>query len=64
MSVTDYVTALLHLYDVTSAHESTHPIIDADVGVGVGVDIDAGVNHISASYSFWIGCRVENQKKV
>ena len=61
--MTDYVTALLQLYDVTSAHESTHPIIDADMGVCVGVDIDA-VNHISASYSFWIGCRVENQKKV
>ena len=48
--MTDYVTALLQLYDVTSAHESTHPIIDADMGVCVGVDIDA-VNHISASYS-------------
>ena len=51
LSVTDYVTALLQLYDVISAYELTHLIIDADVGVGVVVDIDAGVNHISASYS-------------
>ena len=51
LSVTDYVTALLQLYDVISAYELTHLIIDADVGGGVVVDIDADVNHISASYS-------------
>ena len=51
MSVTDYVTALLQLYDVISAYELTHLIIDADLGVGVVVDIDDDVNHISASYS-------------
>ena len=54
MSVTDYVTALLQLYDVTSADESTHQIIDADVGVGLGVDIDDDViNHIRALVIFW-----------
>ena len=51
MSVTDYVTALLQLYNVISAYELTHLIIDADVGVGVVDDIDDDFNHISASYS-------------
>ena len=51
LSVTDYVTALLQLYDVISAYELAHLIIDADVGVCVVVDIDDEVNHISASYS-------------